>query len=385
MTLSEVFIILAKAVILMLSVSFVVLLLTYAERKALARIQQRMGPTRVGFRGILQPVADALKLITKEDILPTWADKGIYWLAPIAVFVPAFLMWVTIPVAQQVVGENLDLGLLYIVAVSVLSVLGLVMAGWGSANKWAVMGGLRAAGQLISYEIPFIMAILGVVMLAQSLDLTEVVTQQNSVPFALVQPLGLFIFLTSALAELGRTPFDIHHAESEVVGGPFVEYSGAHWSIFFLAEYMNTFTIAVLTVLLFLGGWSWPIMPFDGFLHTTLSAIWLLLKTSAVIWLIFWIRGTYPRLRIDQLMAFGWKMLVPLSFLNILMTAIVLFYSIPLWVLTCLSGIFLIATVYIIRFSASSSMKRETIRLISAKELRSKVGISPLETGGKPE
>jgi len=385
MTLSEVFIILAKAVILMLSVSFVVLLLTYAERKALARIQQRMGPTRVGFRGILQPVADALKLITKEDILPTWADKGIYWLAPIAVFVPAFLMWVTIPVAQQVVVENLDLGLLYIVAISVLSVLGLVMAGWGSANKWAVMGGLRAAGQLISYEIPFIMAILGVVMLAQSLDLTEVVTQQNSVPFALVQPLGLFIFLTSALAELGRTPFDIHHAESEVVGGPFVEYSGAHWSIFFLAEYMNTFTIAVLTVLLFLGGWSWPIMPFDGFLHTTLSATWLLLKTSAVIWLIFWIRGTYPRLRIDQLMAFGWKMLVPLSFLNILMTAIVLFYSIPLWVLTCLSGIFLIATVYIIRFSASSSMERETIRLISAKELRSKVGIPPLETGGKPE
>ena len=144
MTLSEVFIILTKAVILMLSVSFVVLLLTYAERKALARIQQRMGPTRVGFRGILQPVADALKLITKEDILPTWADKGIYWLAPIAVFVPAFLMWVTIPVAQQVVVENLDLGLLYIVAVSVLSVLGLVMAGWGSANKWAVMGGLRA-------------------------------------------------------------------------------------------------------------------------------------------------------------------------------------------------------------------------------------------------
>ena len=129
-------------------------------------------------------------------------------------------------------------------------------------------------------------------MLAQSLDLTEIVAQQNWVSFALVQPLGLFIFFTSALAELGRTPFDIHHAESEVIGGPFVEYSGAHWSIFFLAEYMNTFTIAVLTVLLFLGGWSWPTMPFEGFLHTTLSAIWLLLKTSAVIWLIFWIRGT---------------------------------------------------------------------------------------------
>ena len=150
MSLSEVLIILAKAIILMLSVSLVVLVLTYAERKALARIQQSLGPTRVGFKGILQPVADALKLITKEDILPTWADKGGYWVAPIAVFVPAFLMWVTIPVTRQIVVENLDLGLFYITAVSVLSVLGLLMAGWGSANKWAVMGGLRAAGQLSS-------------------------------------------------------------------------------------------------------------------------------------------------------------------------------------------------------------------------------------------
>jgi len=385
MTVSEVLIILAKAVILMLSVSFVVLVLTYAERKALARIQQRMGPTRVGFKGILQPVADSLKLITKEDILPTWADRGVYWLAPIAVFVPAFLMWVTIPVTRQIVVENLDLGLFYITAISVLSVLGLVMAGWGSANKWAVLGGLRAAGQLISYEIPFIMAILGVAMLAQSLDLTEIVVQQRSVSFALVQPLGLFIFLTSALAELGRTPFDIHHAESEVIGGPFVEYSGAHWSIFFLAEYMNTFTIAVLTVLLFLGGWSWPTMPFEGFLHTTLSAIWLLLKTSAVIWLIFWIRGTYPRLRIDQLMAFGWKLLVPLSFLNIVITAVVLFYGMPLWILTGLSGILLVGAVCIIRFNSSSSMKRDTVRLVSARDMRSKTRYSPFETNGGVE
>ena len=382
MSLSEVLIILAKAIILMLSVSLVVLVLTYAERKALARIQQRLGPTRVGFKGILQPVADALKLITKEDILPTWADKGVYWLAPIAVFVPAFLMWVTIPVTRQIVVENLDLGLFYITAVSVLSVLGLLMAGWGSANKWAVMGGLRAAGQLISYEIPFIMAILGVAMLAQSLDLTEIVAQQNWVSFALVQPLGLFIFFTSALAELGRTPFDIHHAESEVIGGPFVEYSGAHWSIFFLAEYMNTFTIAVLPVLLFFGGWSWPTMPFEGFLHTTLSAIWLLLKTSAVIWLIFWIRGTYPRLRIDQLMAFGWKLLVPLSFLNIVITAIVLFYGFPLWVLTCLSGILLVGAVCIIRLNSSSSMERDTVRLVSARDMRAKAKFSPLETSG---
>ena len=164
-----------------------------------------------------------------------------------------------------------------------------------------------------------------------------------------------------------------------------MEYSGAHWSIFFLAEYMNTFTIAVLTVLLFLGGWSWPTMPFEGFLHTTLSAIWLLLKTSAVIWLIFWIRGTYPRLRIDQLMAFGWKLLVPLSFLNIVITAIVLFYGLPLWVLTCLSGILLVGAVCIIRLNSSSSMERDTVRLVSARDMRSKAKFSPLETSGGAE
>ena len=195
----------------------------------------------------------------------------------------------------------MDLGLFYITAFSVLTVLGLVMAGWGSANKYAILGGLRAAGQLVSYEVPFIMAILAVSMLSQSLNIVEIVNDQAEakVGNALVQPLGLFLFLTAALAELGRTPFDIHHAESEVVGGPFVEYSGAHWAVFFLAEYINTFTVAALTTLLFLGGWRWPDMPFDGPLHTVLSVAWFLVKTYAVILVIFWIRGTYPRLRID--------------------------------------------------------------------------------------
>ena len=370
MTLSEVFIILTKAVILMLSVSFVVLLLTYAERKALARIQQRMGPTRVGFRGILQPVADALKLITKEDILPTWADKGIYWLAPIAVFVPAFLMWVTIPVAQQVVVENLDLGLLYIVAISVLSVLGLVMAGWGSANKWAIIGGLRAAGQLVSYEIPFIMAILAIAVLGQTLNLRTIVESQSSFAYILFQPLGIFIFFTSGLAELGRTPFDIHHAESEVVGGPFVEYSGAHWAVFFLTEYVNTFTVAVLTVLLFLGGWSWPTMPLEGFAHTTLSMMWFLFKTALVIWVIFWIRGTYPRIRIDQLMTISWKFLVPLSFINVVMTASVVFYGLSLWYLSVLSILILLGGFWLMKKSSDSGSEYNTVTVVSSRELR---------------
>ena len=351
--------------------SVMVLAQTWVERKTLARIQMRMGPMVVGFQGTLQPIADALKLLSKEDILPSWADKRVYWLAPLAVFLPAFLLWVTIPMAHDIVLSNMDLGLFYIVAVSVLSVMGLLMAGWGSANKYAILGGLRAAGQLISYEIPFIMAILAVAMLAQSLNLRDIVAGQTLVANVLLQPLGLFLFLTAGLAELGRTPFDIHHAESEVIGGPFIEYSGAHWSVFFLAEYINTFTIAALIVLLFLGGWVWPTMPFDGALHSALSALWFLVKTYAVIIGFFWIRGTYPRIRIDQLMSFGWKVLVPLSFVNIVMTAVVMFYGMPLWVLTIVSLIFLAGTFYIIVRAPGGKMERHTVKLYSASSLRS--------------
>ena len=350
--------------------SLMVLILTWAERKALARIQMRMGPMRVGLHGTLQPIADGIKLFTKEDILPSWADRRVYWLAPVAVFVPSLLLWVTLPMARDLVLRNLDLGLFYITAVSVLSVMGLVMAGWGSANKYAMLGGLRAAGQLVSYEIPFIMAIVGVAMLAQSLNLIEVVDAQANFGYALVQPVGLFLFLTAGLAELGRTPFDIHHAESEVVGGPFVEYSGAHWAAFFLAEYLNTFTVAALTVLLFLGGWRWPAMPLEGLAHSTLSLAWFLVKTALVIWVIFWIRGTFPRLRIDQLMSFGWKLLVPLSFLNIIATAVVLFYGWPLWSLTVVSLVLLGGAVYIIFRNPGTDMRRETVRVVSARELR---------------
>ena len=360
----------AIAVGLFISLAFVVLVLIYAERKSLARIQQRLGPTRVGFRGILQPVADALKLISKEDVLPSWADRGVYWVAPIVVFVPAFMVWATIPIAEDLVVSNLDLGLFYIVAISVLSVMGLVMAGWGSANKWAMMGGLRAAGQLVSYEIPFIMSILTVAVLAQTLNLEQIVSGQSVVAYILIQPMGFFIFLTSGLAELGRTPFDIHHAESEVVGGPFVEYSGAHWSVFYLAEYLNTFTVAVLAVILFLGGWMWPTMPFTGSLHTVLSVILFVFKTACVVWLIFWIRGTYPRIRIDQLMSFGWKLLIPMSFVNMMVTSAVLFYGLHLSVLSIISIFFLLFTFWAIKKNSGTKMKLNTVQVLSSKDLR---------------
>ena len=324
------------------ALSLVVLSLTWLERKTLGRLQRRLGPTRTGPMGIIQPIADGLKLILKEDIVPASSERAIFWAAPIIVVVSAFMIWVTIPASHDAVLRNLDLGLLYIIAFAVVGILGLVLAGWGSANKYGTLGGLRAAAQLISYEIPVIMVVISVAMLAQSLNMRDIVAQQGSYPYALVQPLGLVIFFIAGLAEVGRTPFDIYFAESEIVGGPFVEYSGAHWSVFFLAEYINTFAIAALTVLLFLGGWSGP------FLSDNWGIVWFLLKVYAVILVIFWIRGTFPRLRIDQLMAFAWKVMVPLSFLTILITAVYKFYQWPAWSLTLMSSAGLVVVAYAI-------------------------------------
>ena len=328
--------------IMFTALSVVVLSLTWLERKALGRLQRRLGPTRTGPMGLLQPVADAVKLILKEDIIPTSSEKAIFWAAPVIVVVSAFMIWVTIPGTQNAVLKNLEMGLFYIIAFSVVGILGLVLAGWGSANKYGTLGGLRAAAQLISYEIPIIMVAVSVGMLAQSLDLREIVAQQGSYPFVLVQPLGLVIFFIAGLAEVGRTPFDIYFAESEIVGGPFVEYSGAHWSVFFLAEYINTFAIAVLTVILFFGGWAGPGL--SGYWEI----IWLLVKVYLVVMVIFWIRGTFPRLRIDQLMAFAWKVVVPMSFLSVVMTAIYQFYGWPAWSLTLMSLAGLVCVAYVI-------------------------------------
>ena len=323
--------------------SAVVMSLTWLERKVLGRLQRRLGPTRTGPMGLMQPLADALKLILKEDIIPSSSEKAIFWVAPVIVVVSAFMIWVTIPGSPDVVLKNLeDLGLFYIIAFAVVGILGLVLAGWGSANKYGTLGGLRAAAQLISYEIPVIMVVISVAMLAQSLNMKEIVAQQGAYPYALVQPLGLVIFFIAGLAEVGRTPFDIYFAESEIVGGPFVEYSGAHWSVFFLAEYMNTFAIAALTVLLFLGGWSGP------FLTGNWDIIWFLAKVYAVLLVVFWIRGTFPLLRIDQLMAFAWKVMVPLSFLTIVMTGVYLFYGWPWWSLTLMSTAGLVVVGFII-------------------------------------
>ena len=360
MDLFDFLLIILGLLILFTALSVVVLSLTWLERKVLGRLQRRLGPTRTGPMGLMQPIADAVKLVLKEDLIPSGADRALFWVAPLVVLVPSFMIWVTIPAAENLVLRNLDMGLFYIIAFSVLTILGLVLAGWGSANKYGTLGGMRAAAQLVSYEIPVIMVVIAVAMLAQSLDLIQISNFQfpgiqttlpnleevgpkayaqaeaviqterdtTNIPFAVIQPLGLIIFLIAGLAELGRIPFDIYFAESEIVGGPFVEYSGAHWSVFFLAEYMNTFAIAALTALLFLGGWYGPWLP---------AWLWFILKTYFVILLIFWIRGTFPRLRIDQLMAFAWQVMVPLSFANIVITGVYLFYGWPWWSLSLMS------------------------------------------------
>jgi len=347
-----------KITVVLLFITVTVLVLTYLERKVLGRIQNRLGPMRTGPWGIMQPIADAIKLLVKEDLMPTMTDKVVFWLAPLVVFVPAFLIWVTIPFTQDLVVRHLDLGVFYIIAVSVVSIVGMVMAGWGSANKYALLGGARAAAQLISYELPLIVVFLGVAMMAQSLNLKEIVALQDPWPYALIQPLGFFIFFMAGLAEVSRIPFDIPHAESEVMGGPFIEYSGMHWAMFFLAEYANTFAIAALTVLLFLGGWNGPILP---------PIVWFMLKCYAIILVIFWMRATLPRFRIDQLMAFAWKVLLPVSFLNILIVAFYVYYRWPIALASLLS---LLATVVMGYAIYKSQRKAITYYLMAGAHAR---------------
>ena len=354
--------------------SIVVLSLTWLERKVLGRLQLRLGPTRTGPMGLMQPIADALKLILKEDIVPASSEKALFWVAPVIVVISAFMIWVTIPGTQTAVIQNLDLGLFYIIAFSVIGILGLVLAGWGSANKYGTLGGLRAAAQLISYEIPIIMVAISVAMLAQSLDLREIVDGQNDYIYVFVQPLGLVLFFIAGLAEVGRTPFDIYFAESEIVGGPFVEYSGAHWSVFFLAEYINTFAIAALMVILFLGGWSGPVLSGNW------EIIWFLGKVYVVIMVIFWVRGTFPRLRIDQLMAFAWKVMVPMSFLSVVMTAVYQFYDWPAWSLTAMSsaGLAVVGLLIFKKMTAPSKLVAEVKARREALEARRR----PAASGG---
>ena len=302
----------------------VVMGLIYIERKIIARFQMRLGPTRTGPLGMLQSVADALKLLSKEDLRPRNADPLVFELAVYFVFVPVFMGFVAVPFAFDWNVRVLELGLFYVIAISSVNIIGWVMAGWSSDNRYAMIGALRAAAQGISYEVPLILSVLAVAMVADSLNLNEITAQQGRVPYIVWQPLAFAIFYVAMLAELNRTPFDIPIGESEVVGGPFVEYSGIRWSMFFLAEYAGLFILALVGSAVFLGGWAWPLGEEAGFLwQIVLTGA----KTGLLIFSVFWVRVTVPRMRIDQLMGFSWKVLMPISFALILSNGLILVYE----------------------------------------------------------
>jgi len=324
----------------------VVLVLTYVERKFVGRIQMRLGPMRTGPYGILQSVADTIKLVTKEDLRPATADRWVFELAPFATFVPAFAVLLALPFTDSWGVRVLDLGLFYVVAVSGLSILGYIMAGWASDNKYALLGAMRSAAQLISYEIPLVLALLALAMVAGSLSLVDIVEAQGRVPFIVWQPLGFFIFMAGMLAETSRRPFDIPSSESEIVGGPWIEYSGIRWSIIFaFTEYASMFGLSVFGALIFLGGWNWPLGLDWGWWW---QLILIFVKTTFLIMVTLWMSATFPRLRIDQLMSFCWKLLLPVAFLQILLNGLLLVYKWPDWTLLLTSGGALALTAFLI-------------------------------------
>ena len=295
------------AAILLGFVLFTVLVLIYVLRKLLGRIQCRLGPMRTGPYGICQTIADALKLFIKEDIIPARADRWVFVLAPVITFVPAYLVYVVIPFGEgnHFIAKDLNIGLLYVVAVSSINVVGIILAGWASENKYALFGGMRSAAQLVSYEVPQALAVLGPVMLAGSLRMQEIVNAQGDGLFSwfIFRPLpllGFLVFFVTSLAEINHTPFDLPEGESELVAGFNVEYSGMRFAFFMLAEFAASFSICAIAVTLFLGGWHSPI---SGVLDSGWwTVFWFFLKSAALVFPLMWIRVTYPRVRVDQLM-----------------------------------------------------------------------------------
>jgi NADH-quinone oxidoreductase subunit H len=325
-----------------------VLMLIWIERKWLGRIQMRLGPMRTGPYGLLQSGADAIKLVTKEDFRPASADRWVFELAPYVVFVPVFIGLIVLPFTEDWGVRNMELALFYLIAVSGISFVGFLMAGWASDNKYALLGALRATAQLFSYEVPFILAVVGVVMVTGTLNLNAIALEQDTRPLILVQPLGFLFFLTAALAEMNRTPFDMAVGESELVGGPMVEYSGIRWGIFFLGEYTALWATSVLASLVFFGGWNWPGGDDIGF---PLQLALTMGKSFILILLVMTLRAALPRLRIDQLMSFAWKILIPVSLAQIILNGLVLVYDWPEELISVFSFALVGVTVVAIRYA----------------------------------
>jgi NADH-quinone oxidoreductase subunit H len=313
-------ILIAKLGVVLLVLLLLAAYLVWLERKFLARLQIRYGPNRAGKFGLLQPIADSIKMLTKEDIVPAAADRFIFLLAPAVVTTTALMMFAVVPFGSDLtlfgkkvplVITDLNVGLLFVFALSSLGVYGVAMGGWASNSKYSLLGGIRGAAQMISYELALGLSLVPIVMLADSFSIVEIVKAQEKYPFILVQPFAFVIFMISAMAESKRIPFDLPEAENELGAGYHTEYSGIRFGLFFLGEYVHLQVLGALVAVLFLGGWRGPILP---------PPVWLFIKIIFVSLMMIWVRGTLPRLRYDQLMALGWKVLIPLALINIMVT-----------------------------------------------------------------
>lgn len=296
-------------------VTFNVIILLWIDRRVSSFFQERLGPNRVGPFGLLQSLVDAAKLIGKESVIPHAVDKVVYKIAPIFTFTITIMLYAVLPYGKGMSAVNINVGILYFTAISSTSALAILMAGWSSNNKYSLIGGMRTVAQIISYEIPLAFSMLGVVMLSGTMNLNEIVASQSNLWNVFLQPVAFIIFIISILAELNKAPFDLIEAEQELVAGFHTEYSGMRFALFYMAEYANIFVMAGLGVTLFFGGWHGPILP---------SWLWFMLKTYLLIIFIEWIRWTLPRARVDKMMKFNWKILIPISIANIFVTGIII-------------------------------------------------------------
>lgn len=302
--------------VVLLHVAYVV----YFERKVIGHMQSRLGPMRVGWHGLLQPIADGIKLFFKEDIIPSSSDKPIFFIAPVIGVVAALVSFAVIPFWDGFIIADINIGILFILALSSVGAYSIILAGWASNSKYSFLGGLRSGAQVISYEIAMGLSIVGVILQSGSANLSDIVKAQADGPFIFTQFIGFFVFLMSALAETNRVPFDMPEAETELVAGYATEYSGMRFGLFFMAEYAGMFVMSSLAAICFLGGWRGP--DFWIFAHVP-GVFWFLLKVYVFIFFYFWIRATLPRYRYDQLMNLGWKLFIPLALANIVITALV--------------------------------------------------------------
>ena len=350
-----------------------VLIFTPMERKVIARMQDRPGPNRVWPYGLLQAIPDAIKMLTKEDVIPQRADRRLHILAPILVVIPSLLIYAVLPWGPRIIGQDLNVGVLYIVAISAIHILAVLIAAWGSNNKFALISAFRVVNQLLAYEVPMILCILAVVLFTKTMS-TQGIVEAQTIPYFLVMPIAGFVFLTCALAETNRSPNDLLEADSELVAGYMVEYAGMKFAMFFIAEYVNMFAAAILLSTLFLGGYK-----FFGLENAApvLTPFIVFAKAAFVIFLMLWFRGTWPRMRFDHLVGFAWKFLVPLSLVNLILAGLAV--KIPVadprwepWIqggAMCLGSLILIgATAWILNRAARKFQGAPAIKRIVAAE-----------------